>query len=213
MSLNYHPQFIDRYKAFILTGSYKLDKGGKALKLYHVDSLPSGLTVTSFPLNDLSYIDFHLNMYSLGEYFRDAGLLEKIREKLIDKLVLQHDSRPAALSAVIDTVYGNAICEDKEGLLKELVLGAVFAHEKAWGKKAKEEFGGLTAGSQGFRPDLEVAKGMHKKTLAPPDPEVAKGMYRQTLPRSDSDLEIYKRFGVPKHHGTATFADLKFVRK
>ncbi|KAF2647565.1 hypothetical protein K491DRAFT_784657 [Lophiostoma macrostomum CBS 122681] len=169
LSLECHPMLINRYKAFMYTGSYHLNKGGKALRFHYVDNLPTDFTPEAWSLKELSYVEFHFNMYNLGEFFRDYDLLTHIRHVLNEKLVLKHDCRPKELSGILDTLYKYSPCRDHDGMLRAVVLAGVFAHQKAWGRTSNDEFARLVSDNQLFNIEWEAIKMKFKKVLATAD--------------------------------------------
>lgn len=54
---------VDRLREFMYTGTYQLDKGGRATLLHHPTSLPMGKTKASYPMELEGPLAFHLKMY------------------------------------------------------------------------------------------------------------------------------------------------------
>lgn len=104
---------------------------------------PSPATVALAEIRDYTY---HLHMYALGEDLDYQALKSAAHTKLVEILVRQRGRDPATFKDLVGSVFASPasplrICNDADGILAQLVLAALIAHErKTWHAKARGEF-------------------------------------------------------------------------
>ncbi|KAI4945711.1 hypothetical protein J4E91_007623 [Alternaria rosae] len=80
---------VDRLREFMYTGTYQLDKDGRATRLHHPTSLPMGKTKASYPIELEGPLAFHLKMYEMGRILRYQSLVAVAHLKMAEHMLLK----------------------------------------------------------------------------------------------------------------------------
>ncbi|KAI8935919.1 hypothetical protein NX059_007427 [Plenodomus lindquistii] len=162
---NFHPILTDRIVNFIYTSDYDFDTS--------TSKNVTQLTQENFNFHNCTFIPdaqppapatvalagvrdfmFHLHIYALGEELQYPSLLSAAHAKLIEILIRRHNRSASNFKDIIEAVFSapgspSRICVDEEGILQQLVIAAVIAHEcKSWGDKVRADFAALVQGPE-----------------------------------------------------------------
>ena len=158
------PTMVDRLVEFIYTGTYRLDKGGRATMLHHATKLPIGKTKASYPMKLEAAAEFHLEMYKMGRDLRYHSLVAVAHSKMAEDMLWKSTVDVGIAKSLVNWIYGSAqrlhdTAEETNDTLgddnlKELVVACILrhVHQKLWDE---EEVGGFKHHVQAY-PALEV---------------------------------------------------------
>lgn len=187
---------VDRLLEFMYTGTYQLDKGGRATLLHHPTSLPISKTKASYPMELEGPIAFHMKMYKMGKTLRYQSLVTVAHTKMAEHMLLKMQINVGMAKNLVNWIYGSTemvqdIAEQPNDTfgdtnLKELVIACILrhVHQKIW---EEEEVEGLKHHAQAY-PALEV------------DWELAEDEYKDVLKTRPETKRAAKRARRGQQH-------------
>ena len=154
---------VDRFVHHIYFGTYHLDHGGQAIHLHLatkvLDSSPEAYALREYPP-----LQFHYEMYCMGEFFGYQDLMTTALLRIIDLLLQRGNVTPELVMGLIAAVYAPAsenTCKDEGGRLQRVLVAAVIVHwNRYWTEEQKLVFNQLSASYADF--SLEWMAAVHK---------------------------------------------------
>lgn len=158
---------VDRYVAFIYTGSFSMDKKGKATHLHHATKFLAGKTAVDFAMSIDTPVHFYLSMYGMGERLQDTSLMDLAHTKMAEGLLFESAMPPGLVIQIVGWVYGTTqrICQDEKRELRNLVAICVlrYVRLKLWTVEQVNVFTTAMAPYGVFVADLDSASGLHEE--------------------------------------------------
>ncbi|KAI4607833.1 hypothetical protein J4E83_009376 [Alternaria metachromatica] len=183
------PTMVDRLVEFIYTGTYKLDKGGRATMLHHATKLPIGKTKASYPMKLEAAAEFHLEMYKMGRDLRYHSLVAVAHSKMAEDMLWKSTVDVGIAKSLVNWIYGSAqrlhdTAEETNDTLgddnlKELVVACILrhVHQKLWDGEEVEGFKQHVQAYPALEVDWELAEEEYKELLRK-RPEAKRGAKR-----------------------------------
>jgi hypothetical protein len=84
---NHSPIMIDRLLAFVYTGTYQFDEGGRPRLLHHANQLPPGKTSSNYGMSIELSAGFHPKMYNMGKYLSYPSLMAIAHTKMVEDIL------------------------------------------------------------------------------------------------------------------------------
>jgi hypothetical protein len=176
-----HELLTDCKISVVYTSEYQFVNGGdkqlrqKVFKFYHATFTPDANppTAAMTALVDMHDYAFHLHMYALAEELDYDAIKSTAHTKLVQLLVNVHNETPSAIEDVISATFNplgspSRICKDEDGILQQLVVAAVLAHEfKEWNETEQKAFSDLIQGPEltNFRNTYTMIKGANQDLI------------------------------------------------
>ncbi|KAI4609571.1 hypothetical protein J4E83_008741 [Alternaria metachromatica] len=164
----FSPIIVDRFVNYLYLGTYQRHVETEVSNIAHAENKPDA------PYKDftehMKSVQFHLEVIKFGEFLKYRGLINAAYTKLFEQLISRGRFGPASMKGFVDWMYGaDKICKDEGGLLQQLIVAAVIAHEqKFWEQHQSDEFLGLVQNHADFLEHLKTAKELHKTLSGSP---------------------------------------------
>ncbi|KAF1836578.1 hypothetical protein BDW02DRAFT_493360 [Decorospora gaudefroyi] len=151
----FHPILVDRIVSFIYTSDYAFGPRGvghvleqKDFEFKNATLIPDGSSPTAATptLVGIHGFAFHFRIYALAEEMEYDALKSAAHHKLVNILVQQHKKSPFLLKELVNVTFAPSvevgrICKDEDGVLQQVVIAAIIAHEcNGWSEKETREF-------------------------------------------------------------------------
>ncbi|KAH6866699.1 transmembrane adaptor Erv26-domain-containing protein [Alternaria rosae] len=178
---HFHPILVDRIVNFIYTSDYLVVQDGtkqliqKNFKFYHATVVPdiNPPTAATTALVDIHDCTFHLHMYALAEELEYDALKSAAHTKLVQLFVNVRNETPSAIKDAINATFAplgspSRICKDGDGMLQQLIIAGVLAHEfKTWTEADQKAFSDDTQGPEyaDFRSAYNRVKGANQDLI------------------------------------------------
>lgn len=147
----------------------------KNFKFYHANLIPNinSPTAATTALVDIHDYTFHLHMYALGEELDYDALKSAAHSKLVQLFVHVRNETSSAIKDAISATFAPLgspprICKDEDGMLQELVVAGVLAHEfKTWTEIDQKAFSDDIQGPEyaDFRNAYNMVKGANQDLI------------------------------------------------
>jgi len=156
---------VDRFVNFLYLNEYQRHIETEVSDIAHAENKPD-VSYSDFT-RDMKSVRFDLEVIKFGEFLEYPALIQAAYAKMVEQLLTRGRFTPRAMRDFVEWTHGtDKVCKDKQGLLKQLIVGAVIMHmDRSWGDSQLNEFLGLVEHHPRFLSGVMAAKELHKKKL------------------------------------------------